>query len=359
MLEKTSRGVIDVVVLMGLAVTSVATLALLPHAPATQLPVEQSPAPTKAVLSVTSENSNITVNRIQIVKINDNATIDVFIDGKEQTLSLLGLTTKETSACSENDTDSLDLTNKPAFFVKDPMLPDTPTHTALGYIFFEDGTLVNEMLLRKGIGAINDIPQDALYKKELEKAEALAQDEKLGLWSDPCPTLTGLKTKQNATTVSVTPTPLLEKILGAQIVPLHPTATPTQTPTPQPAASLQSQPGSLSSDTIFLLINLHRKNLGLAAFEKDEKLCSIAASRGPELYNEIFGSSSVHKGFYDRNIPFWITENMAHYGSEDAIVNWWLGSGIHRRAIESDAKYSCGACVGNSCAQLFTSWVPK
>jgi len=120
-----------------------------------------------------------------------------------------------------------------------------------------------------------------------------------------------------------------------------------------------TKPPSLDADRIFGMINQHRANLGLSAFEKEEKLCALAQERGHELYDEIFVNNNIHGGLYDRNLPWWITENMKYGGSEESVFNWWLSSPIHRKAIESEFTYSCGECYGNSCAQLFTSYSPK
>lgn len=125
------------------------------------------------------------------------------------------------------------------------------------------------------------------------------------------------------------------------------------------AKPASDKPDSLDSEKIFQMINAHRAGLGLAAFQKEDKLCTLAVERGPELYNEIFVTHNIHGGFYNRNIPFWITENMKYGDSEEAIFNWWLSSSIHRKAIEGDFLYSCGTCYGKSCAQLFTSYQPK
>lgn len=138
--------------------------------------------------------------------------------------------------------------------------------------------------------------------------------------------------------------------------PPEPTATPPSTPTSTPAPVSSN---SLNADTMFSLINAHRQSMGLPAFEKEEKLCQLAASRAPELYDEIFVTGKVHAGFDARNLPYWITENMVSRPTEQEGFNWWLSSSLHRRAIEGNFKYSCGACSGNSCAQLFTSYDPK
>jgi len=159
---------------------------------------------------------------------------------------------------------------------------------------------------------------------------------------------------------------------GVEMVVSTPTPQPTQTPTPTNPTSPQSpvptspekpaspeKPSSLDANLIFNMINQHRANLGLAAFEKEEKLCAMAQERGPELYDEIFTNGNIHGGFYKRNFPWWITENMKYGESEESVFNWWLSSPIHRKAIESDFIYSCGECYGNSCVQLFTSYTPK
>lgn len=179
----------------------------------------------------------------------------------------------------------------------------------------------------------------------------------------------------------LTPTPLVvsTRVLSTTVATskITPTITPTSTPKPNPT-EVKTTPtetnqeitlnvpsyepittGGLNSDTLLQLINQHREGLGLPALIKDEQLCKVADYRKPQLYDEIFTSGNIHKGFYDLNLPYYITENMAHYGSEQAILNWWLGSPIHSAAIEGNSKYSCGACSGNSCAQLFTNYTPK
>lgn len=130
-----------------------------------------------------------------------------------------------------------------------------------------------------------------------------------------------------------------------------------------PVAPTQMAPPStatpLNADVIFGMINQLRQQAGLPGFEKDDNLCSLAQARGSELYNEIFITHTMHSGLYNRNLPYWITENAIYMHSEQQAVNWWLNSPVHRSAIYGNAKYSCAACVGNSCSELFTSYQPK
>lgn len=146
-------------------------------------------------------------------------------------------------------------------------------------------------------------------------------------------------------------------------VPVKPSPTPTRalpTPSAELVASTASAPapvtGSADGEAMFAKINAHRASIGLPAYEKSPRLCSIAAQRAPEIHNEVFGSGYIHQGFNERGYNASATENMVAMGGLDANFNWWMNSGIHRRAIESPSyKYSCGECVGGGCVQIFSS----
>lgn len=159
--------------------------------------------------------------------------------------------------------------------------------------------------------------------------------------------------------------PVKKAVLATEAVKVEPDKETAKTENPKEAIKLEiPQPPSsneprLNSDLIFQMINDHRTKMGLTPFEKDAKLCSLAEHRRAQLHNEIFGSGYVHQGLREMNLPYWITENMAGYGSEQANFNWWLRSSLHRSAIEGNYKYSCGACDKITCAQLFTSYIPK
>lgn len=134
-------------------------------------------------------------------------------------------------------------------------------------------------------------------------------------------------------------------------------------PSPMQQAPMDLFPAdgpNLDSNLIQDLINAHRASIGKPAFQTEPALCQLAQVRSTELQGELFeGKGYLHSGLYNRNLPYWITEN-AKYGSNEAgTVRWWLNSPIHRSAIEGDHVYSCGACSGTKCSQLFTSYTPK
>lgn len=141
---------------------------------------------------------------------------------------------------------------------------------------------------------------------------------------------------------------------------------PTISDIPPLPESSQSQPtqeptndGSLSADALFAMVNQVRSASGLTPFMQDERICSVAASRGPELYNEIMVTGTMHAGFYARNLPYWATENVIYQQTEQQALNWWMGSSVHRSAILGDYQYACGTCIGKACNMIFTNFAPK
>lgn len=136
-----------------------------------------------------------------------------------------------------------------------------------------------------------------------------------------------------------------------------PEASSTPIPTPSPTTS----PIALSSsnaEVLFQMTNDHRAKIGKPALEKEERLCKIAEGRAPQVKTEL-ASGTLHKGFKELNLPYWATENIAAYSTMKENFNFLVTDYIHKKAIESDAKYSCTACTGTSCSQIFSSFVPK
>ncbi len=146
-----------------------------------------------------------------------------------------------------------------------------------------------------------------------------------------------------------------------EIQPIAVFAAVPQQPVSVPQISPQTEPNGagLSADVLFTMINEHRAKLGLPAYVKHDELCSLASSRGPQLYSEIFVTHTMHVGLHNRNLPYWITENMIHQQTEAQAMQWWLNSPVHRAGIEGNYTYSCGTCVGYDCVQLFTNFQAK
>jgi len=343
------------------------------------------------ITSTPQEIKQITVTEAKVTKFTPDYTLEVLIDNETYTVKLIGIKTPtveqsmQYKKCFDEDPDvqtHKDLAGKTLFLIADNTFPDKKDSKEISrYALSDDANFLNRNLLEKGLAQLDtSLFYTTLYTKELYADQKIAQENMRGIWTTTCiPTVTitptmipthtptpkpsaaSIRTRSIQTTtslknLSITPAPS-HKLTSTLI----PTRMTTQNPdlqitiiTPQ-----ISPKNSLNADLILLLINVHRKGKNLEPFEKEDQLCKLASVRAPELYDEIFISGKIHKGFYDRQLPYWITENMAHYESEEHIVKWWLGSSIHRNAIEGKYKYSCGACSGNSCAQLFTNYTPK
>lgn len=153
-----------------------------------------------------------------------------------------------------------------------------------------------------------------------------------------------------------TPTPQETKITQAQVIANDiPTSSPSS-PTPTIAASYSSW--GLNADKLFDMSNQYRASKGLPAFQKDDRACQLASSRAPEIGAEI-AEGHMHSGLRDRNLPYWNSENIISYSTEEGAFNWWINDTIHREQIEGNYTYSCVACNGNSCAQEFTNFQAK
>ena len=172
-------------------------------------------------------------------------------------------------------------------------------------------------------------------------------------------------------TPSATPEQTVTPLPSASPISTEPTIKPTNTPlptdkpkliinSPSPEVKVSTPVVSfgLSADKIFSMVNAHRESLNLAAFQKDERACTLAEARAPEVGQEI-AAGTMHKGMYGRNLPYWNTENIISMDSEEAAFNWWIHDYIHKVAIEGPYTYSCIACSGNNCAEEFTNFQPK
>lgn len=162
-------------------------------------------------------------------------------------------------------------------------------------------------------------------------------------------------------TISPTPTSKAEPTKAAATLAAHVTTVPSTPPaTPTTAASVapQSNAGGLDPEKLFTMSNAFRQARGLPPFQKDERACSLAASRAPEIAGEV-ASGNMHAGLRARNLPYWNSENIISMRTEEAAFNWWVNDKIHHDAIVGNYTYSCVACSGNSCAQEFTNFQPK
>ncbi|NLO72020.1 MAG: nuclease [Porphyromonadaceae bacterium] len=54
----------------------------------------------------------------------------------------------------------------------------------LAYIFMEDGTLLNDYIVRSGFAVVSTFPPNVKYQHRFLKSERFARDKKLGMWGE-------------------------------------------------------------------------------------------------------------------------------------------------------------------------------
>lgn len=305
-------------------------------------------------LSLENIANNLNVTSGVIIQIIDFNTVKVLLDDGMQEVNLIGIS--KNNQCTDeliNSSMQHTLLGKKVYMIEDKSYSISKSPYRYRYLFSDNLELLNQKLIQQGVSKANS-SDFYLYKDDFIKSQS--KNEICQIKNIEKEHITYENQKHEANN-------FYSKFL------IHSTPIPTKTPIPTPSPTLSEQtavankaiskPSSLNSELLFIMINNHRISIGKPPFEKDERLCSLARERGPELYDEIFVNYNVHAGLNNRNLPYWITENMAHYDTEEKVFNWWMNSSLHKSAIEGDFKYSCGECYGNSCAQLFTSWVPK
>lgn len=343
MLKSSQQGIVEVFVLL-ITLSGLATYQLIKNIPTTVPPPRVShmatatAIPTKTQPTPSPFNDPVTIEQAIGINLTQDLKLNVSLHGVQKTYSVQGF--DGTAGNVETLQDKI--SGKPLYLVTHSSPKSEPDDGR--YVFLSDMTLLTDHLQIPTVPPASPTPSP---KKIISAHQLGVSTDKIIIPSaTPSPTVTP--------TASPMPKPTTPR----------PSALPTAVPTviQRTLVNITTAPAperSLNPDLILQLINRHRQTKNLAAFQKDEQLCKLAQSRAPELYNEIFVSKSVHNGLYARSLPYWITENMAHYDSEEYIVSWWLRSWVHRAAIEGDKLYSCGACSGNSCTQLFTSYIPK
>jgi len=114
---------------------------------------------------------------------------------------------------------------------------------------------------------------------------------------------------------------------------------------------IDKQPPPLDKNELWSLIQKWRISQGLLEYTEDNGLCEIAKDR---VDDEIL---DYHKGFIDKysNYRYAVKENLAYAFSEQEVLNGWLNSPPHRKALESSFKYSCIEVAGYYAVHIFSN----
>jgi micrococcal nuclease len=128
-----------------------------------------------------------------VIKVVDGDTLAVNIGGKNTTIRLIGLDTPETVdprkpvQCFGMEASKKAkelLTGKRVRIEADPSQGELDKYgRMLAYVFLEDGTLFNKLMISEGYGHEYTYNIPYKYKKEFKEAETDAREEKKGLWA--------------------------------------------------------------------------------------------------------------------------------------------------------------------------------
>lgn len=156
-----------------------------------------TPQPNVSTPLILSEQATATQSATvyQVIKVVDGDTIQVEMNGKKETLRLIGIDTPETVdprkpvQCfgleASAKTKEL-LSGKRVTLEADPTQGERDKYKRLlRYVHLEDGTFVNELLIREGFAHEYTYQSNPyIYQSEFKEAEIFAQTNKKGLWAD-------------------------------------------------------------------------------------------------------------------------------------------------------------------------------
>ena len=120
---------------------------------------------------------------VEVVFVVDGDT--VWIEGDEKVRLICIDTPEKEDEGFQEATNYLEdlLLNKEVRLEKDVSERDR-YNRLLRYVYLEDGTFVNELIVRKGYGKAYPYSPDTSKCPEIQEAEEKAKEEKLGIWAD-------------------------------------------------------------------------------------------------------------------------------------------------------------------------------
>lgn len=135
-----------------------------------------------------------------VLRVVDGDTLRIRMEGgREEVIRLLGIDTPETVKPNS----PVEPYGKEASqFAKDTLLNETVClefdvqkrdkyDRLLAYVYLEDGTFVNELLLLEGYAQVLTIPPNVKYAQQFVESQRIARDAGKGLWSGSMPSAQG------------------------------------------------------------------------------------------------------------------------------------------------------------------------
>lgn len=154
----------------------------------------------KRIVDLPNPVSGVTVATI------DGDTVLVRIEERVQRIRLIGIDTPETVVnekairdsrrAAESVSRTLHRGDKASRFTRSAIPPGTKVRITfdkqrvdtygriLGYLFLEDGTMLNQKIVAAGFGKARSYPPNLKHQELLESAEQHARQRRLGLWQN-------------------------------------------------------------------------------------------------------------------------------------------------------------------------------
>lgn len=130
-----------------------------------------------------------------ITKITDGDTYHVELNGEDVTVRLIGVDTPESVAPESYRKENTAEGSKVSELVKEKIsigdtvylecdVSETDRYgRMLAYVYFSDGTMVQDWLLSNGYAKVYTLEPDTKYAEHFEKLELQAQEQGIGIWS--------------------------------------------------------------------------------------------------------------------------------------------------------------------------------
>ena len=173
-----------------------------------------SPSLTPSNLSPT-----IRLNLHRVVKVIDGDTIVTDVNGKDETIRLIGIDTPEIVdprkpvqcfASEASEKAKTLLSGKSVSLEADPSQGDRDKyHRLLRYVFLEDGTNFNQIMIAQGFAHEYTYNLPYKYQSQFKKAEKEAREKELGLWS---PSTCSVNTSSSSLNQNFQPSPTVQII---------------------------------------------------------------------------------------------------------------------------------------------------
>lgn len=151
-----------------------------------EVPAQESAAPVASQESAAGQDGADGRVRATVTWVTDGDTIHVMIGGREYRVRYFGIDAPERDeALYEEAMAANSALVQGETLLLEAGLTDTDDYgRLLRYVFLEDGTLVQEELLRGGWGVTTYFPPDVRYRDRFLAAEQAAQAAGAGIWSN-------------------------------------------------------------------------------------------------------------------------------------------------------------------------------